>query len=439
MESSSPARGFITRWRRTASLSAGWDQSIPVGRLRTSQSRPRRFGPPFSSLRIVTATCLRGSSIPSGCSLRCWPVASSFSGDVRTTVPCFSRADTPWLRFLSLWLQLVSRSTRLAQIHAGVQLGSAYCWRGCRSISCGRARARPKRGRMPVIDFHNHYYPPAYLDALERGPSTVHITHDDEGNPLLHYPGDYNVAVRGHRDIDYREQVFKDTGVDIQVITLTTPGTHIEEPATAARLASMVNDIFACVVSDKKGRFAALATLPLNDPAASVTELRRAMEQLHFRGAMVFSNINGVALSDQRFWKLYEAANELGAVMHIHPTNPVGVEAMLDYWLMPLVGFLMDTTLAAASLVFSGVVERFPNIRWALAHLGGAIPYLAERLDRGYEAFSECRKNINRPPSAYLKNFYFDTVNFDPAALELAVSFAGADHVLAGSDFPHQI
>src|SRR5689334_14869558 len=252
MESSSPAPGFITRWRRMASLSAGWDQSIPVVRLRTSQSRPRRLGLPFSSPRIVTATCLRGSSIPSGCSLRCWPVASSFSGDVRSTVPCFSRADTHWLRFLSLWLQLVSRSTRLAQIRAGVQLGSAYCWRGCRSISCGRARARPKRGRMPVIDFHNHYYPPAYLGALERGPSTVRITHDDEGNPLLHYPGDYNVAVRGHRDIDYREEVLRTMGVDRQVVTLTTPGTHVEELKVAARLASLVNDAFADVVADKK-------------------------------------------------------------------------------------------------------------------------------------------------------------------------------------------
>ena len=292
---------------------------------------------------------------------------------------------------------------------------------------------------MSIIDFHNHYYPPAYIKALEQGPSAVRITHDAEGNPLLHYPGDYNVAVRGHRDIDYREQVLKDTGVDTQIITLTTPGTHIEEPATAARLASMVNDIFARVVADKKGRFIALATLPLNDPAASVTELRRAMEQLHFRGAMVFSNINGVALSDQRFWKLYEVANELGAVFHIHPTNPIGVEAMLDYWLMPLVGFLFDTTLAAAGLVFSGVAERFPRIRWVLGHLGGAIPYLAERLDRGYEAFEDCRKNITRPPSEYLKHFYFDTVNFDPRAIELAIAFAGADHILAGSDYPHQI
>ena len=292
---------------------------------------------------------------------------------------------------------------------------------------------------MPVIDFHNHYYPPEYIEAIERGPSAVRITHDAEGNPCLHYPGDYNIAVRGHRDIDYRDHVLEQSGVDTQVITLTTPGTHIEEPATAVKLARLTNDAFARVVADKKGRYATLATLPLCDPAASVAELRRAMEQLKFPGAMVFSNINGVALSDQRFWKLYELANEKGAVFHIHPTNPVGVEAMLDYWLMPLVGFLMDTTLAAAGLVFTGVTERFPRIRWVLGHLGGAIPYLAERLDRGYEAFADCRKNISRPPSSYLKQFYFDTVNFDPRAIELAISFAGAEHILAGSDYPHQI
>jgi aminocarboxymuconate-semialdehyde decarboxylase len=292
---------------------------------------------------------------------------------------------------------------------------------------------------MSVIDFHNHYYPPAYLEALERGPSTVRITRDSGGNPCLHYPGDYNVAVRGHRDIDYREQVLRETGVDTQVLTLTTPGTHVEEPAAAARLAGLVNDAFARVVADKRGRFAALATLPLNDPAASVTEFRRAVEQLRFRGAMVFSNVNGVALADQRFWNLYEVANEREAVLFIHPTNPVNVEAMKDYWLMPLVGFLFDTTLAAAGLVFSGVVERFPRIRWVLGHLGGAIPYLAERLDRGYGAFPECRKNIAQSPSTYLKRFYFDTVNFDPRAVEFAISFAGAGQILAGSDYPHQI
>ena len=122
---------------------------------------------------------------------------------------------------------------------------------------------------------------------------------------------------------------------------------------------------------------------------------------------------------------LWEKANELGAVIYIHPAHPVGVEAMEKYWLMPLVGFLMDTTLAAGKLVFSGIVERFPRITWVLTHMGGAVPYLAERMDRGYEAFAECRANIKQKPSAYLKRFYYDTVNFDNAAQRLAIEFAG--------------
>jgi aminocarboxymuconate-semialdehyde decarboxylase len=224
----------------------------------------------------------------------------------------------------------------------------------------------------------------------------------------------------------------------MQVVTLTTPGTHVEAPQRAAALARLVNDAFAAVVKERGAHFTALATLPLNDPAASVTELSRAMA-LGLKGAMLFSNVNGVALADARYRPLYEAADRLGAVLYIHPTNPVGVEAMTEYWLMPLVGFPFDTTLAAAKLVMSGVAERYPRISWVLGHLGGAIPYIAERLDRGYHAFAECRANIARPPSEYLKRFYFDTVNFDVRALRLAIEFAGADHVLAGSDYPHQI
>jgi len=247
------------------------------------------------------------------------------------------------------------------------------------------------------------------------------------------------VAVRGHRDLAYREEVLDMHGVSMQVVTLTTPGTHVEAPATAVRLASMVNDEFKEAIDSRGTHFAALATLPLNDPKASLREFERATNQLGLRGAMLFSNVNGIALSDERFWPIYEAANDRGAVLYIHPAHPVNVDMMQEYWLMPLVGFLYDTTLAAASLVFSGVPERFPKIRWALGHLGGAIPYLVERLDRGFHNFKDCRAKIQRPPSTYLKEFYYDTVNFDQGALKLAIDFAGADHLLAGSDYPHQI
>ncbi|MDQ3996574.1 MAG: hypothetical protein M3303_06100, partial [Gemmatimonadota bacterium] len=104
---------------------------------------------------------------------------------------------------------------------------------------------------MRVVDVHNHFYPPEYLDALRSGESVVRVTTDREGNPLLHYPGDYNVAVRGHRDIAYRQDVLEREGVATQVLTLTTPGTHVESPARAVELARLVNDAFARIVAER--------------------------------------------------------------------------------------------------------------------------------------------------------------------------------------------
>ena len=293
---------------------------------------------------------------------------------------------------------------------------------------------------MPVIDFHNHFYPPEYLAALGSEGSTLRITHDEQGNPVVHYPGDYNVMVPGHRDIAYRQSVLDTEGVDTQVITLTTPGTHVDPPAVAARLAAITNDAFARIKAERKGRFVPLATLPLCDPAASARELSRSLDELVLPGAMLFSNVNGTGLDDKRFWPIYEVADERQCVLMIHPTYPLGVEAMEEYMLMPLNGFLFDTTLAASKLVFSGVVKRFPNIKWVLGHLGGTIPYLAERLDRGWRAFASCRANIDEPPTAYLKrHFWYDTVNFAQGPLKLAIEFAGVDRILAGSDYPHMI
>ena len=293
---------------------------------------------------------------------------------------------------------------------------------------------------MTIIDSHNHVYPPEYIAAIEKGPSAYKVTYDGDGNPILNSPGDYNIAVPGHRLMDVRETIIKKVGVDKQIISLTCPGTILEIPKRAVELSRLVNDSLAKIQKEHGDHFVPLATLPLNDPQASVVELERAIRGLGLKGATLFSNANGVALSDERFWPMYEKGNEMNLTFFIHPTYPVGVEAMLNYMLMPLVGFLADTTLAAASLVFSGVVERFPKIRWVLGHLGGAVPYLAERFDRGYEAYPECQKNINKPPSEYLKsNFYYDTVNFDLKALQFAIDFAGVDHFVAGSDYPHLI
>jgi aminocarboxymuconate-semialdehyde decarboxylase len=290
-----------------------------------------------------------------------------------------------------------------------------------------------------IIDFHNHFYPPEFIAAVRKGPSNFTVTDDEEGNPVLHSPGDYNVVVPGHRDIEHRTRVLDEAGVDMQVLTFTCPGTSFETPDRAAFLAPVINEALAGIVEERGDRFTALAHLPMNNPKAAVGEAERALTQLGFRGFMPFGNANGVPLADERNWPLFEVVNDHEGVIYIHPTYPLGVEAMTEYMLMPLCGFLFDTTLAAAHLVFAGVPERYPNIRWALCHLGGTIPYLVERLDRGFYAYERSRKHISKPPSEYLKHFYYDTVNFDLNALRLAIDFAGADQILAGSDYPHLI
>lgn len=290
-----------------------------------------------------------------------------------------------------------------------------------------------------IIDFHNHYFPPAYLDAIRTDGSAFRVTEDDDGNPVLWSPGDYNVLVPGHRDLAFRARVLDAAGVDKQVLSFTAPGTSIETPDRAVALARVINDAFAADVAAWKGRFTALAHLPMNAPAAAAEEATRAVAELGLPGVMLLSNASGVPLSDDRFLPVFEALDRAEAVVYIHPTYPVGVEVMEKYMLMPMVGFLMDTTLATASLVYAGVVERFPGITWVLGHLGGAVPYLAERFDRGFEAYPECRERCTVAPSTQLKAFYYDTVNFDPDCLKLARRFAGADHLVAGSDYPHMI
>src|SRR3954462_5289599 len=162
-----------------------------------------------------------------------------------------------------------------------------------------------------LIDVHNHFYPPEYLDALRAGDSVVKLTIDTEGNPCVHYPGDFNVAVRGHRDIDYRQGVLEEEGVDTQIITFTTPGTHVEPPDRAVRFARLVNDAFATVVRERSPRFASLATLPLCDPPASGAKLPPPSTPLGMRGAMLFSTVTGSALAAPPFEPLYAEANRL--------------------------------------------------------------------------------------------------------------------------------
>jgi aminocarboxymuconate-semialdehyde decarboxylase len=290
-----------------------------------------------------------------------------------------------------------------------------------------------------IVDFHNHYYPEAYLSELDAGRSRLRLSRDGDGRTRLHYPGDYNVVVRGHRSLDERVEVMDREGIDVQAFSLTTPGVHVEEPDRGVALARVVNDAFAEGAAAHPGRFAPLAALPLQDPEAAAAEAERAVGDLGHRGVLLFSHVNERSLDDRVFDPLFETLEALGVPIFLHPTSPRSLDGIEEYRLTAILGFLFDTTVAVGRLVFSGVLERHPRLTFVLGHLGGTVPYLVERMDRGFHAYRECRAHITRPPSEYVKRMYLDTVNFQPHALAMAHGFMGPDRLVFGTDYPHEV
>ncbi|HHY34392.1 MAG TPA: amidohydrolase [Firmicutes bacterium] len=289
-----------------------------------------------------------------------------------------------------------------------------------------------------VIDVHNHFYPGAYLEEIAKGRSRAKMGRDASGNPVIFYEGDFNIVDRGHRDADFRLGEISGNGIDIQVLTMTTPGVHIEEEGRGVELARAVNEGFSEVVQKSGGRFQALASLPLQAPDRAARELEYAVKTLGLKGGTLFTNVNGKTLDLPEFEPIFEVAVRLSAPLFIHPTTPSPSQAFLDYRLVATVGFPTDTTLCIARLIFAGVLDRYPGLKIISSHLGGTLPYLAERLDRGYRAYPECRK-IERAPSEYLKEIFYDCVLFHRETVEFAVRTIGATQFMAGSDYPHQI
>lgn len=290
-----------------------------------------------------------------------------------------------------------------------------------------------------IIDFHSHFYPGAYLDELKKRSQYATIDVDQEGRLLIRYAGDYNIVVGPHVDPEERLRAMDRHSVDMQVLTLTTPGVEREEPNYGMRLARLANDGFQRIVEKYPDRFTALAALPLQAPDIAVDELDRAVRDCGLKGATLFSNVNGEPLDSERFLPIYEKAAKLDVPLFIHPTSPINQAAMDAYRLVPILGFGVDTTLAVLRLVFSGILKRLPSLKLVAAHLGGVFPYLRGRIDVGFEAYPECRTNISEPPSQYLRQIWMDSICYDRDVLISAYRFSGPEKIVLGSDFPHQI
>jgi aminocarboxymuconate-semialdehyde decarboxylase len=260
-----------------------------------------------------------------------------------------------------------------------------------------------------------------------------------QGELLLKYAGDYNVVVGGHVNLDDRVKAMAKCGVDMQVITLTTPGVDREEPELGIRLARLTNDAFGDIMEKLPDKFVALATLPMQDPQTAAEELERAVKDRGLRGAMIFSNVAGSPIDGEQFMPVYEMAVKLDAPIFIHPTSPLNSIGMEDYRLVPIMGFGVDTSLAILRLVFSGVLERLPGLKLVATHTGGVFPYLRGRIEAAYKAYPETRVRIARPPSEYFRRIWLDTVCYDRDVLKSSLAFWGPGKMVMGSDYPHQI
>ncbi len=290
-----------------------------------------------------------------------------------------------------------------------------------------------------IIDFHNHFYPKAYIDELKREKGYASVSKDEKGRLLIHYTGDYNVIVGGHINIKDRIKAMDRCNIDLQVLTLTTPSVERENPKRGTKLAKLTNDGFAEIVEKQPDRFRALAALPLQDPEAAVTELERAVKERGLSGATLMSNANNQPLDSEELMPVYEKAAKLDVPLFIHPTSPLNHTAMEAYRLVPILGFGVDTSLAVLRLVFSGTLEKLPNLKLIASHLGGVFPYLRGRIETGYHAYPECKVNISKPPSHYLKKVWMDSICYDENILMSTYAYSGADKILLGTDFPHQI
>jgi len=169
----------------------------------------------------------------------------------------------------------------------------------------------------------------------------------------------------------------------------------------------------------------------------ALKELHRAIDELKLNGVILLSNIRGKALTAPEYRSFFEEANRMKLCIFLHPMLPANAEPFREYVLGPIVGFPFDTTLAIARMCYSGMFRELSDIRWIVGHLGGAVPYLMERLDNGWRDFAECRENIDELPSTYLKRLYYDTVSFSNHTLNMVRGMVGADHMVMGIDYPH--
>jgi aminocarboxymuconate-semialdehyde decarboxylase len=293
----------------------------------------------------------------------------------------------------------------------------------------------------PRIDIHSHYIPVALIDRirLDGRAHSINLS-EDGGSPRVSFAGrDASQSLpEGMLDLDGRLRWMDERGIDIQVVSPWIDfSAYTLDPDDGAWLARCLNELMAEVVSARPDRFRAMATVPLQDPTLAAEELAHAASDFQMRGVQIATSVRDKQLDDAALSPFWNAAAELDAFVLIHPSGSMGADRLSRYFLTNIVGNPAEETAAAAHLIFGGVLDRHPRLNVCLTHGGGFLPYQIGRQDRGFASKAELTaRHLTRPPSEFLRRFWYDTIVHSTAALRFLVDRVGTDRVLLGSDYP---
>ena len=294
---------------------------------------------------------------------------------------------------------------------------------------------------MTVVDIHTHMIPQAWLDLLKSDGGDYELKQTRAGQTAIHLAGAPFVTLMPEMfDYALRFKAMDAAGVDIAVLSLTGPNVFWGTRETSRKAARIANAAYAQVQKQYPDRIRWVASIPWEYPDDALAELARARADGAL-GVATLANIRGRDLIDPLFAPVWAEIDRQELPVFVHPTIPPGGRDMRldEFSLATPIGFMVDTTLAFARLILSGFLDRYPRLKLIAPHGGGTLPYLSGRLDRCYETIPACRAAIKEPPSTHLRRIFYDTVMYEPRALVMCVETAGADNVLYGTDFPHNV
>lgn len=236
-------------------------------------------------------------------------------------------------------------------------------------------------------------------------------------------------------DLDKRRKAMDRQGIDVHALSLTAPMVYFADGPVGIRLARATNDAMVEAHRAFPDRFVGCATLPMQDPAAAVEELQRVERLPGIRAIYLGTNVKGRDLADPAYEPVFARCEAARLPLLLHPVTVIGAQRLSEYYLHNFLGNPFDSAVAAAKLVFGGVLDRHPKLEVCLPHAGGAMPYLYGRLTHGQSVRPETKGVATRPFAAYLKRFTYDTISHSPRAMAYLIGLVGADRIMLGSDY----